>query len=258
VDWVGLVLPTFVLILARAIGLVTQAPILSNKNVPAPVRMALAVALSVIVITLLPQRAHMPDMILVFFIMALTEFMLGAIFGYAANFMFYAIQSAGELSGVQAGMSFASTMNPLLKTSVNPIGTLYYNLALVTFLLIGGHLWLIEGFVRSFSLVPLGGFVLTPAVAGQFITMSESFLVITIQLALPAIVVLFLTDVGLGYINKVAPQASNIIELVQAVKPVAGLVLVLLLFPNLMSVTHTLTDAMIHSLDKFLHIAGQR
>jgi flagellar biosynthetic protein FliR len=172
--------------------------------------------------------------------------------------MFHAFQSAGELSGVQAGMSFASTMNPLLKSNVNPFGTIYFNIALIMFLLVGGHLWMIGGFVQSFKLVPMGTFIMTPEVGKYFLQISGSFLAITLQLALPAVIVLFLTDLGVGYISKAAPNASNILELVQAVKPIAGLLLLLLLLPNLMSITHQYTEQTIRELDTLLRLAGQR
>lgn len=258
IAYLSAVAPTFCLVLARTIGLFLQAPILSNKNLPGSVKMSLIFGISIIVMTLLPSYPTVPDVLLAFLILAMGEFALGAMFGYSASFMFHAFQSAGELSGVQAGMSFASTMNPLLKSNVNPFGTLYYNVALIMFLLIGGHLWLIGGFVQSFKLVPLGEFMLTPAVGKYFLQISGSFLAIMLQLALPAVIVLFLTDLGVGYISKAAPQASNILELVQAVKPIAGLLLMLLLLPNLMSITHEMTETSIKELDTLLRLAGQR
>lgn len=258
IAYLGLATPTFMLVLARTVGLQLQAPILGNRNLPGSVRMSLAVAISIIVMTQLSAYPTVPNAMLAFVILLLTEFMFGALFGFAASFLFHAFQSAGELSGVQAGMSFASTMNPLLKSNVNPFGTLYYNVALLLFLMIGGHLWMIGGFVQSFKLVPLTTFMLTPGVAEHFIQISGSFLAITIQLALPAIIVLFMTDLGVGYINKAAPQASNILELVQVVKPIAGLVVLMLIFPNIMSMTHELTENMIRDLDVLLRVSGGR
>ena len=64
--------------------------------------------------------------------------------------------------------------------------------------------------------------------------------------------------VGVGYISKAAPNASNILELVQAIKPIAGLLLLLLLLPNLMSITHQYTEQTIPELDTLLRLAAQR
>jgi flagellar biosynthetic protein FliR len=255
IAYLGAVVPTFMLVMARTMGLMLQAPILSNKNLPGTVKMAMAFGIAIIVMMVLPGYPTVPDMLLAFLLMALTEFALGAMFGYSASFMFHAFQSAGELSGVQAGMSFASTLNPLLKSNVNPFGTIYFNIALIMFLMIGGHRWLIGGFVQSFKLVPMGAFMLTPEVGKYFLQISGTFLAITLQLALPACIVLFLTDLGVGYISKAAPQASNILELVQAIKPLAGLLL-LLLMPNLMSMTNHMTEQSISELDTLLRLAS--
>lgn len=256
IGYLGVLTPTFLLVFARAVGVFTQAPVLSNRNIPAPVRLAMAATISIIVLTLLPAPATVPASTLGFALMAAWEFVLGALFGYAASLLFLAIQSGGELSGVQAGLSFASTMNPLLRSNVNPFGTLYLNVGYLLFLIIGGHTTLIGGFVQSFKLVPIGTFTVTGATAEQFFLIAGAFLAITLQLALPAILVLFMTDLGLGYINKAAQQASNITELVQAVKPLAGLVLVLLLLPNLMTAVHGLTDKMLVDLDLLLRLSG--
>ena len=258
IGWLGAVVPTFCLVLARTLGLMNQAPILSNKNLPMTVKIALAVSLAFVVMMVLPPSAHLPDTLLPFLILALTEFALGALIGHSANFMFHAFQSAGELAGVQAGMSFASTMNPLLKSNVNPFGTLYFNIALIMFLMIGGHLWMIGGFVQSFKLVPIGEFMFTPAVGTLFVEISASFLAISLQLALPAVIALFLTDLGVGYVSKAAPQASNILELVQTVKPIAGLIIMVLLMPNIMSMSHTFIEHAIKEIDTLLRLAGQR
>lgn len=258
IGWLGYVVPVFLLVLARTAGLMIQAPILSNKNIPATAKMSLAVSLSIVIMSTLTQYPAIPETLLPFLLMIITEFVLGALIGFSANLMFHAIQSAGELAGVQAGMSFASTMNPLLKTNVNPFGTIYFQIGVIIFLLIGGHLWLIGGFAQSFKLLPMGTFHMTNALAEHVILASTAFISLTIQLAMPALVALFLTDLGVGYISKAAPNASNILELVQAIKPVAGLTLLLLLIPNLMSMTHTQTENMIRELDMFLRIAGQR
>lgn len=256
--WLGQVLPTFLLVLARTLGLMLQAPVIGNRNLlPAPVRMSIAVLLSLIAMMLLPGYPQVPDVLLPFVLMLLTEFMLGALFGFAASFLFMAAQSAGELFGVQAGMSFASTMNPLLHTQVNAFGTLYQQIGYILFLVVGGHLWMIRGFMESFQLVPLGTFILRPVLAQQFIEMSGTFLAITVQLALPAVLVLFLSDLAVGYMAKSAPQSQSITqELVMTLKPYAGLLLLVLVMPNIASVLTVLTEQMIRNLDLFLRLSA--
>ena len=82
IGYLGLLAPTFFLVFARALGVFTQAPVLSNRNIPAPVRVGLCVMLSILVLTLLPQAAPTPTGTLGFAVAIGAEFVLGALFGY--------------------------------------------------------------------------------------------------------------------------------------------------------------------------------
>lgn len=256
VEWLTAAVPTFMMVFARTMGLFLQAPVLSSRNVPNTIRVGMMVGISIMVMYALPGYIRPPQFLILLVMMAMQEFMVGAIFGFAANFMFLAIQSAGELAGVQAGMSAASVQNPFTRTNVNAFGTLYFNIGLLVFLIINGHMWMLGGFVQSFQLVPIGTFMLTPAVGAQLVTMSGVFMAITVQLALPILIVVFLADLGVGYMSKVAQQASSLTQdLIQITKPVAGMCILIMLIPNLMSITYKFSEGMIKDLDKLLRAA---
>lgn len=256
VAWLTVSVPTFILVWTRTMGLFLQAPVYSSKQVPGVVRQGLMICLALLIMNSLDSYILAPNMLFPFIMMAMVEFFVGAMIGFAANMMFLAMQSAGELAGVQSGLSSASTQNPFTKTNVNAFGTLYFNIGMMVFLLINGHLWLLGGFAQSFKLVPLGTFNLTPAVAGQLIQMSGVLLGITVQLALPVIIVVFLADLGVGYMSKVAQQASSLTQdLILITKPVAGMTILIILLPNLMSATYKQTENMIKDLDTLLKAA---
>ncbi len=257
VNWLTAAVPTFLMVFSRTMGLFLQAPVLSSRNVPNTIRMGMMIGISIMIMYALPTYIQPPPFLILFVMMALTEFMVGALFGFAANFMFLAIQSAGELAGVQAGMSAASVQNPFTRSNVNAFGTLYFNIGLLVFLIIGGHMWMLGGYVQSFKLVPIGTFHLTPAVANHMIQMSSVFLSITIQLALPVLIVVFLADLGVGYMSKVAQQASSLTQdLITITKPVAGMIILIMLIPNLMTVTYQHTENMIKDLDRLLRASN--
>jgi flagellar biosynthetic protein FliR len=124
-------------------------------------------------------------------------------------------------------------------------------------LIIGGHLWLLGAFMQTFSLIPLGTFALTPAVMNHLVSMTGIFLVITLQLALPIISVVLLADLGVGYMSKVSPQANSLTQdLILVGKPVAGLLMLMILMPNLVSVIHAHTETMISDLNVLMRAAA--
>jgi flagellar biosynthetic protein FliR len=257
VAYLGATVPTFLLIFARMAGFFLQAPVFSNRLIPPNVRVALMVSFSLAAMAVMPQYVTVPNMLWAFVMMIMQEVLVGALFGFASSILFFAIQSAGELAGVQSGMSAASVLNPFTRSNVNAFGTLYFNLALLTFLVIGGHLWLLGAFMQTFSFIPLGTFALTPAVMNHLISMTGIFLVITLQLALPIISVVLLADLGVGYMSKVSPQANSLTQdLILIGKPVAGLSMLMIVMPNLVSVIHAHTETMINNLNILMRLAG--
>ncbi|MDB5102136.1 MAG: hypothetical protein JWM80_6557 [Cyanobacteria bacterium RYN_339] len=255
--YLSTVVPTFLLVVARTIGMLTQAPVLgSRNNMPNTVRVSLAMMLSITVLTQLESYPSLPDKVLAYIMLALFEFILGFLFGFSANLMFLAVQAAGEMAGQQAGLSAATVQNPFTKSGGNAMGTLFYQVSLLLFLLIGGHLWMIGGFIQSFQLVPLGTFSIHPALLRHFFDMTTVFLAIVIQLSLPMVAVVFIAELGVGYMSKVAQQASSLTQdLVTIAKPVAGMLILVFLMPNLMSVTYKYTENTIKDLDQILRIA---
>jgi flagellar biosynthetic protein FliR len=253
VAWLSATIPTFLLVFARTGGLFLQVPVFSSRVLPGPLRVALMIAISVLAMFAMPSYARVPDMLFAFIMLLMQEILVGGLIGFASSFVFLAVQSAGELAGVQSGLSAASVMNPFTRSNVNAFGTLFFNLALMVFIVTGGHLWMLGAYVQSFRLVPLGTFVLTPDVATQLILMSGAFMTITIQLALPIVTVVMLADLGVGYMSKVSPQASSLTQdLITITKPVAGMTMIVLLLPNLMTLTYQQTEKMIADLEALL------
>ncbi|MEB3285175.1 MAG: flagellar biosynthetic protein FliR [Candidatus Sericytochromatia bacterium] len=257
VAYLAATVPTFLLVFARTAGFFLQAPVFSNRLMPPNVRVSLMVGLSIAALAAMPSYVSVPNMLWAFIMLIMQEILVGALFGFASSILFFAIQSAGELAGVQSGMSAASVLNPFTRSNVNAFGTLYFNLALLTFLVIGGHLWLLGAYMQTFALIPLGTFALTPAVMNHLVSMTGVFLVITLQLALPILTVVLLADLGVGYMSKVSPQASSLTQdLILIGKPVAGLSILTILMPNLVSVIHGHTEQMINNLNALMRAAS--
>jgi flagellar biosynthesis protein FliR len=81
-------------------------------------------------------------------------------------------------------------------------------------------------------------------------------LAITVQLALPIVIVVLMADLGVGYMSKVAQQASSLTQdLITITKPVAGMTILIVLLPNLMSITYKQTEGMIKDLDRLMRAA---
>ena len=231
----GQALPVFALIMVRTIGVLQQAPIIGAKTVPAMVRAGLALALSLVYFWTLKSAPVVPHQLLAFVLAALVEFGTGYLFGMAAMILFYAFQAAGEMVATATGLSMMTTLNPSMHMQTTAVGNLFFYLSQTAFLAIGGELWFLSAYYQTFQLVPLGGFQLNLDVWNHAGNIVLDFFYIAIQLAMPAIVVMFLVDFGLGIINRAAPSVSNILQIVMNVKPTVGFVLMALMVPNVVS-----------------------
>ncbi|MBA3782840.1 MAG: flagellar biosynthetic protein FliR, partial [Nocardioides sp.] len=104
-----------------------------------------------------------------------------------------------------------------------------------------GHLIVIGGLLSTFEFLPLDG---TPEVSGGLgilLTAMRLFFATAVQIALPMIAVLFLADVGLALLTKVAPQL-NAINVMFPAKIGLTLLLIGLSFPVLPGAVAELVD----------------
>jgi flagellar biosynthetic protein FliR len=233
--FIGQAAPSFALILARTVGMLQQAPVLGSRTVPGMARAGLALMLTIVYWSSLPEAPKVPQTVGTFALAIVLEVLTGLLFGFAAMLMFYAFQAAGELVAQQTGLSMMTTLNPSLRTQTTAVGNLFFYLSQCAFLTLGGYLWFLQGYYQSFQFFPLGGFQLTVHVWRAMGDMVISFFMITVQIAMPALLVMFLVDFGLGIINRSSPAVSNILEIVQAVKPTVGFILLALMAPNTIS-----------------------
>ncbi|MBM3260337.1 MAG: flagellar biosynthetic protein FliR [Candidatus Sericytochromatia bacterium] len=244
-ELLGQAMPVFLLMLARASGMMGQAPILGAKAVPATGRAALALVLTFAYWSSMPRAPEVPSQLLPFLLALVVEVATGVLFGYAAMVMFQAFQAAGELVAQQTSLSMMTTLNPMLRTQTTAVGNLFFYLAQTALLTLGGHLWLVQGFYQSFEVIPLGGFQLTAEVWEQMGKLVINFFLITIQVAMPATMVMLMVDFGLGILNRAIPTVQNILELVTAVKPSIGFAVIALMTPNVVASVKLWGDKML-------------
>lgn len=201
-------LTTFLLVLARTTSWVLTAPVLSAKGAAGIARLAVAVALSLLLTPLL-DGGDVPTDLASFAALALVQVAVGVALGFLTGLLFAAFEVAGTLADLASGFSFASVIDPL---SGQPAAA-FSRLFAVTFSAVlfasDGHQQVVQGFVRSFTAIPLetvpgwsenGMAVLASAVTAVMIA--------AIQVAAPLLGVLFLTDVALGLAARFVPQAN--------------------------------------------------
>src|SRR5688500_15076339 len=140
---------------ARIGACIMVAPVFGARFVPVRTRIILAVALTALVVPLIPT----PD-IAPFsgagFVAVFQQVLIGLALGFALQVVFDALALAGQLLANSMGLSFAFNVDPLRGSSTPALGQLYVILATLTFLSLGGHLALIEMLIAGPSTLPIG------------------------------------------------------------------------------------------------------
>ena len=223
--WVGAVLFP----LLRVLGLMTAAPVLSSRSVPVRARVAIAVSVALIAAMVLPPPpadAHLGTQ--QGWLLAAREVGIGLAIGFVARMIFAAFEIAGELIGLQMGLSYAGFFDPFAGQS-NAIGRVVNNFAMLTFVSMNGPLVLMSAVLQSFKVFPAATAQLD---WGRFdpIGLGGELFATALTIALPFIMLLLFLNAVLGVISRVAPQL-NVFAIGFPVTIGAGLLLFASAFP---------------------------
>jgi flagellar biosynthesis protein FliR len=183
------------------------APPLATAGVPRVVRLMLSVAIS---LAMLPQTvAHAPAAeIGPLLTSAVQQLVIGGALGFGTRLLFSAVESAGSLIDLSGGFSLAFAYDPLLATNTSIFGRFYGVMASALLFASNAHLVILQGFLRTFSTVPLDGSISLGHLDQVLVHGVSSMFVAALQVAGPLIAVLFLADVALGLLSRISPQLN--------------------------------------------------
>jgi flagellar biosynthetic protein FliR len=170
-----------------------------------------------------------------------TQVLIGAGMGFVTYLLFQAIATAGSLIDMFGGFALAQGFDPLELTMNTVFGKFHQMLATVLLFVTGGHLMVIGGLLKTFTFLPLGTTPEWDSFPDVLLTAFGLFFTTAVQIALPMIAVLFLADLGLALLTKVAPQMQAM-TVMFPVKIGLTLLLVGLTFPVLPGAVDHLVD----------------
>ncbi len=219
------------MIFLRVTGALFTAPFFSNSSMPVLARLLLSLVLSYIIFLTADKDSFNVELTLGWLaINGMKEMIIGLIIGFTLQLAFHAISYAGMLIGFDMALSMANVFNPASEMNNSVIGQFIYTMALLIFLLINGHHYIISAAVFSFTVVPIGKFVITGDLLELLIKYSASVFVIAVKIAAPITVSFFLINVASGVIARVVPQ-MQVFFVVLPIKIGLGLFLLMAAVP---------------------------
>lgn len=189
----------------RVTVFLVMAPPFSHRGIPAAVKAMLGVGLA---LALAPTLGTPSTSTAGFLFGLVGEAVVGAGLALIVMILFAAVPSAGRLIDVFGGFELAAAYDPLLMTQSGPFSQLYTMMATVLLFVTGGYQLVIAGLARSFAALPLGSGLDVALVAGGATTALTQMFLAALQVAGPLVAVLFLADIGLGLLTRVAPALN--------------------------------------------------
>lgn len=216
--------------LVRVLALFAVAPLLSHRAVPARIKVALAVGIALVLAPTIPTPPITDALSGAGLALLAQNILVGLMLGFAVRLVFAALELAGELIGLQMGLSFAGFFNPASGMTQNAVGSFMSLLALLMFIAIDGHLMLLHALAESFRLFPLSGGGTLPLALDDLVRLGSGMFAIALSLALPFLAVMLLTNVVLGVLARVAPQL-NVFAIGFPMTILVGLATLMLMLP---------------------------
>jgi flagellar biosynthetic protein FliR len=216
-------LVAFLLAMVRTVAWLTTAPPFAGAVLSARIRVGLAVGLAWLMADRIPMAEV--DLSIGSLVFAIGyQVFVGVALGFVIRLYFVAFEVAGSFIDFASGLSIGAVYDPLSGSQNAPIARFYGLMATVLLFVGGGHLLILNGYMRSFDAAPLSGPTLDQ-LGSVLVGGLGVFFVAALEIAFPIAAVLLITEIGLALLARAAPQA-NVLMLGLTAK---ALVLVLLL-----------------------------
>ena len=231
----------YVFPMVRVMSFLAAAPLFSNIAVPRRVKLIVALAIGfAISASLPPQTLATPGSYLGLSILG-QQILIGAGMGMSMRVVFATLDVAGELIGLQMGLSFATFFDPQSQGQTSVIAQIIGLIVSLLFLSLNGHLMLIEVLARSFEWLPISA---NPVHAEGWLLLARSGTVLFatgLLLALPVVVALLMTNISLAVLTRAAPQL-NLFAVGFPITSTVGIAVIWLTLPALASVLEQIFD----------------
>lgn len=227
-------IPLFLLVFTRLSALIFTDVITGAAFVPKRFRLLLALSLSFMVFPQITGPNQLAVWSLSFGMLWCAQLLIGASMALVFQILFQLVLYAGQLIASLCGLSFATLIDPNVKSHVGLLSEVYYLACVLLFLSQNGHLMVMSLLVMSFQHLDFTTDVLSSLRLDQLTQLASLLFSGGINIALPAITSLLVVNVTFGFLSRSAPQ-MNLFNIGLPITLMAGFVIIFLSFPILLS-----------------------
>ena len=205
-------LTNWMLVFLRVSAMLAVFPIFSARNFPVQLRTALGALIAVLVSpTLPPAPVGAGDFWSLIGIMAM-EVGVGLLLGFASRRVFFALDVAGSVMSTEIGLSLPAGINPMNDAQSVVPGLVLYYLAAMLWLSLDMHHWMLAGFQKSYTYLPIGGAHLSGLLVNDIISRTSETFLIAVELCAPVMAVSFVISLVFSVLGRAVPQMNVFAE----------------------------------------------
>jgi flagellar biosynthesis protein FliR len=207
VSFLPVLAAAFLLTFARVGTMVMLLPGVGELNLPARVRLTIALVLTAV---LLPshQKAYTIDLTSLppLLTMLFQELVIGAVLGLTARLAISALQVAGSVVAQQLGLGFVTAIDPTQNQQGMLVGNFLTLLGIMLIFATNLHHLVIAAMNDSYTIFQPGEMPLVGDAAQHVVRIAATAFRIGIQLSAPFLVFGLLFNLGLGVLSRLMPQ----------------------------------------------------
>ncbi|HEX4020062.1 MAG TPA: flagellar biosynthetic protein FliR [Acidobacteriaceae bacterium] len=202
-DW-SRFLTASVLVLIRISALMVFAPIFSSGSIPKQVKIAFAIALTVLLVPVAATQGSQP--VALGLAPVAGELGVGFIFGFSLSLLNEMITFAGEILGLQFSFSLVNVLDPNSPVETPVLGQLLSLIGLLVLFAAGLDRTILAALMRSFVIVPVGQAFVAGRTGIVLITMTGGVFLAAVQLAAPVLAATLMVELTVALIGRLSPQ----------------------------------------------------
>jgi flagellar biosynthetic protein FliR len=228
-QWLSLYFYPFV----RIAAMISIIPLFGMRTIPARVKILFALFITVAAAPMLVMPEPINPFSLQGLFVIIQQTFIGLAMGLVFVIVFQSFVIGGHMVAMGMGLAFAQMADPTSGVSAPIVSQFFTIMASLLFLVLNGHLVVIQTVVDSFQFLPIGVSFLDQSSLQFLVEFGGYMFMAGVLMALPAVTALLLINVSFGVVARAAP-ALNIFAVGFPVTLLAGLVMLTLTTPILL------------------------
>ena len=215
-------------------------PLFGRNRLTRHVRLVLCLSLAALISSQLPPLTLVEPFSIQGILIILQQVLIGLAMGFIILLWQTVFAFSGQIISTQMGMAMAVMNDPTNGPGVPVVGSWLQAMGMLCFLIMDGHIVIIQVLVESFQVLPIGQ-SLGSLQLMQLIKRGSWLFSSSLIIALPAVVSMLLVNMAFGVMNRAAAQ-FNIYSLGFPMTMLLGLITILFTLDSMAVVFVDLSD----------------